>query len=132
MTQNSDPPRPLSVLALLPGNALQGGLLSVLSKHYTLICESAPQAADSVREFAPDVAVIHSDVPDWELLVDRLVQQAPAAPTVLVGLVQKLNSSGNSAFNYELSATSTADELEEVLRTIVVGQRLGAPARSIA
>jgi hypothetical protein len=107
-------------------------MMSVFRRHYTLICDTGRQAAEAVRELAPDVAVIDLEVPDWRLLVDGLTGPAGSAPTMLVALARDKSAATSAEFNYALTAPVVADELELVFGEIAAARGSTPGARSSA
>jgi len=109
-------PKLMSVLAVLPRAESCGpAVLSVLKGHYTLFCPSARCALESAPDFAPDVILIDSDLPDRDDLVDGLSEVLASEPIFVA--VSSRGSGGElpTGFHYQLTVPIAASELDQIL-----------------
>lgn len=109
------PSKALSILAVLaPASKASVGLLSTLSSHCVLICQSVAQAMESIKDFAADLVLVESGVLYGAELDD-------VEPSILAFSPARSRSAHKWAGAQELPLPLSADELESFLTEFADG-----------
>jgi CheY-like chemotaxis protein len=92
-------------------------IVPALQPHLALVCASATQALDAVRQFKPDIALIDLRIPDAATFGSQLMKTAGGRNITFVAMTAAMQTPASAivGFRYSLAMPATSAELEQLL-----------------